>query len=122
MSAIEQTSPIRDQLLDCAKGLKFSTLRTTLSPAMQAAIRENWTHDRFLLSLLRSEKEMRDENRRKVQIRKAGFPQLKYLEDLKRQELPRTVPSCCRNSSRWTLSKTPKILFWREVQEPVKHI
>jgi len=88
MNATELTSPLRDQILDCAKGLKLSALRSTLQPTMQTAIKENWQHDRFLLSLLCSEKDMRDENRRKAQIRKAGFPQLKYLEDLKRQELP----------------------------------
>lgn len=88
MNATEQTSPLRDQILDCARGLKLSALRSTLQPTLQTAIKEDWTHDRFLLSLLCSEKEMRDQNRMKAYIRKAGFPQLKYLEDLKRQELP----------------------------------
>jgi DNA replication protein DnaC len=88
MNATEQTSPLRDQILDCARGLKLSALRSTLQPTLQTAIKEDWTHDRFLLSLLCSEREMRDQNRIKAYIRKAGFPQLKYLEDLKRQELP----------------------------------
>ena len=63
-------------------------MRSSLQPTLQTAIKEEWTHERFLLSLLCAEKEMRDQNRIKANIRKADFPQLKYLEDLKRQELP----------------------------------
>lgn len=88
MTTAGQTSPLRDQILDCAKGLKLSAMRSSLQPTLQTAIKEDWTHERFLLSLLCAEKEMRDLNRIKANIRKADFPQLKYLEDLKRQELP----------------------------------
>lgn len=88
MNTTEDTSTLRDQILECAKVLKLSGMRSNLQPMMQTAIRENWQHDQFLLHLLSSEKDMRDENRKKAQVRKAGFPQLKYLEDIKRDDLP----------------------------------
>jgi len=88
MNATEDTSTLRDQILECAKVLKLSGMRSNLQPMMQTAIRENWQHDQFLLHLLSSEKDTRDENRKKAQVRKAGFPQLKYLEDIKRDDLP----------------------------------
>ena len=88
MNANEQTLPIREQVLDCAKSLKLNGIRSLLQPAMQTAIKENWPYDQFLLSILKSENELREDNHRKAQIRKAGFPQYKYLEDLNRKELP----------------------------------
>ena len=88
MNTMEQTSSLRDQILDCAKTLKLSAIRSNLQPLMQTAIKESWQYDQFLLSLLNREQHMRDENRIKALMRKAGFPQLKYLEDLKRLDLP----------------------------------
>lgn len=87
MSSQEQ-APLRDQILDCAKQLKLSAFRQSLQPTMQTAIKENWQYDQFLFEMLSIELEIRVENRRNAQIRKAGFPQLKYLEDIKRQDLP----------------------------------
>lgn len=88
MNTDEQILSISEQVIDYAKNLKLSGIRLLLQPAMQTAIKESWTYDQFLLSILKSESELREENRRKAQIRKAGFPQFKYLEDLNRKELP----------------------------------
>lgn len=42
----------------------------------------------MILQLLVSEQQARLINRRKAQLRNAGFPQMKYLQDLVRAELP----------------------------------
>ena len=58
-----------------------------LQQASQATT-ENLPYEEYLLRLMEREYLTREENRRKVQIRQAGFPQYKYLHDLKREELP----------------------------------
>lgn len=82
---------VKDQLNVCLKSLKMSAVQSLLQLTMQTAIQENWQYDQFLLSLLEAEKQFREENRRKSQVRRAGFPQLKYLEDLNRKQLPEDI-------------------------------
>ncbi|MGE4587619.1 MAG: ATP-binding protein, partial [Mangrovibacterium sp.] len=81
----EQIIPGKDQLSACLKSLKLSGIHSSLHLTTQTAIREGWPYDRFLFALLQSEKQLREENHRKAQVRKAGFPQYKYLEDLDRK-------------------------------------
>lgn len=88
MTTMEQELSTKDQIAGYARSLKLSGMRTYLQSTMQDAIKEEWPYDRFLLSLLKSENELHEENHRKAQVRKAGFPQYLYLEDLNRKELP----------------------------------
>lgn len=56
---------------------------------VQAAAAEgNWSHTAFLRELLELEVERRIENRKNQRVKRAGFPQLKYLQELQRDELP----------------------------------
>ena len=87
----KQIIPGKDQLSACLKSLKLSGIHSSLQITTQTAIRESWPYDRFLFALLQSEKQLREENHRKAQVRKAGFPQYKYLEDLDRKELPQDL-------------------------------
>ena len=87
----EQIIPGKDQLSACLKSLKLSGIHSSLHLTTQTAIRESWPYDRFLFALLQSEKQIREESHRKAQVRKAGFPQYKYLEDLDRKELPQDL-------------------------------
>jgi len=58
-------------------------------PGVQAAAAEgNWSHTAFLRELLELEVERRIENRKNQRVKRAGFPQLKYLQELQRDELP----------------------------------
>jgi DNA replication protein DnaC len=45
-------------------------------------------YEQLILELLQAELETRLVNRKKAQLRNAGFPQLKHLQDLVRTELP----------------------------------
>lgn len=62
-----------------ARDFRFITLAT----------QENWPHRTLVCRLLAREMELRIENRRKQRVRIAGFPELKYLQELIREELPK---------------------------------
>ena len=71
------------------KELRLPTLRKNYETAATEAARENLSFEQYLHGLLLLEFEVRAENRKKAQIRQAGFPQLKYLQDLSREDLPK---------------------------------
>ena len=49
----------------------------------------NWSHRALICRLLAREVKERIEVRRKQRVRVAGFPELKYLQELQRDELPK---------------------------------
>jgi len=71
------------------KELRLPTLRKNYETAATEAARENLSFEQYLHGLLLLEFEVRAANRKKAQIRQAGFPQLKYLQDLSREDLPK---------------------------------
>ena len=72
-----------------AKELRLPILRKNYEIAATEAARGNLSFEQYLHGLLLMECEVRAENRKKAQIRQAGFPQLKYLQDLSREDLPK---------------------------------
>jgi len=68
--------------------LKLPTLRRELDVVAVEAAQEKLSYEDFLLRLLEQELSVRIENRRKAQMRQAGFAQYKYLHDINREELP----------------------------------
>jgi DNA replication protein DnaC len=71
------------------KELRLPTLQKNYETAATEAARENLSFEQYLHGLLLLEFEVRAANRKKAQIRQAGFPQLKYLQDLSREDLPK---------------------------------
>ena len=71
-----------------SKELRLPTFRKNYETEALEATRGNLTFEQYLHGLMQQEYEARAENRKKSQIRKAGFPQLKYLQDLSREDLP----------------------------------
>jgi DNA replication protein DnaC len=71
-----------------SKELRLPTFRKNYETAAIEATRGKLTFEQYLHGLMQQEYEARAENRKKSQIRKAGFPQLKYLQDLSREDLP----------------------------------
>ena len=71
-----------------SKELRLPTFRKNYESAALEAMQDKLSFEQYLLGLLRKEYEARAENRRKAQIRQAGFPQLKYLQDISRDDLP----------------------------------
>jgi len=72
-----------------SKELRLPTFRKNYQSAAIEAARDNLSFEQYLQGLMQQEYEARAENRKKTQIRQAGFPQLKYLQDLIREDLPR---------------------------------
>lgn len=71
------------------KELRLPTFRKNYEIAASEAARESLSFEQYLHGLLLQEYEVRAENRKKTLIRQAGFPELKYLQDLNREELPK---------------------------------
>lgn len=62
--------------------------RTELEQIAQESAKENVDYETFLLKLMEREYQVRLENRKKEQIRQAGFPAKMHLHDLRRELLP----------------------------------
>jgi len=71
-----------------AKELKLPTVKESLEDMLADAAEQHWDHLHFLCALLQREVEQRYENRKYIRIRKASFPQMKYLQELVREDLP----------------------------------
>jgi DNA replication protein DnaC len=77
-----------EQIQALSLKLRLPAFRTNLQEVCRTAVKERQPIEEVLLLLLQSEEQMRSINRKKAQMRHAGFPQLKHLEDLKISELP----------------------------------
>ena len=78
----------KDIICQYAKELKLATVRENLSLFVEDAMREQWGYLMFLRRLFEEEVTCRHEKSKIIRIHRADFPQMKYLEELKREELP----------------------------------
>lgn len=78
-------------LMDLTQELHLRAVRNKYDELLQVAQREKWSYERFICSLLDAEYRQRLENSQAKRLRTAGFPQYKYIEDLKRDELPEGI-------------------------------
>ena len=79
---------INEQIIKYSKELRLPTFRSEFKQLAIEAAKQQLDYESFLLGLMEKEYEMRLENRKKSQIRQAGFPSKLYLYDLKRDLLP----------------------------------
>ena len=79
---------INEQIIKYSKELRLPTFRRDFKQQAIEAAKEQLDYETFLLHLMENEYEMRLENRKKSQIRQAGFPSKMYLYDIKREFLP----------------------------------
>ena len=79
---------IMDQIAKASLDLRLAAFRNELERIVNQAVTESASYEQVILDLLKAEQEVRLINRKKVQMRNAAFPQLKYLQDLNRAELP----------------------------------
>lgn len=77
-----------EQIHQISVDLRLPVFGKDLELVLAKAVKEETPYEQVLLQLLLSEQESRLANRKKAQLRNAGFPQLKYLQDLIRTELP----------------------------------
>jgi DNA replication protein DnaC len=78
----------KDIICQCAKELKLATVRENISIFVEDATREQWGYLVFLRRLLEEELTSRREKSKIIRMHRADFPQMKYLEELQREELP----------------------------------
>ncbi len=79
----------KERAFNYAKELKLPVLRDELEDFISLATEEDWSYRTFICRLLSKEMDVRLENRRRQRVRTAGFPELKYLQELQREELPK---------------------------------
>ena len=78
-------------IYDHCRTLKLGGVKGSVDVMLEEAVTQKWSHDRFLAELLIKEEDHREKARRRALVSKAHFPQLKYLEDLDRSELPKDM-------------------------------
>ena len=81
-------TPIKEQIIKYSKELRLPMFRREFEHTAIMAAKEGTDYETFLLRLMEKEYETRLENRKKSQIRQAGFPSRMYLHDLNREQLP----------------------------------
>jgi DNA replication protein DnaC len=79
---------IIDQITQLSQDLKLPSFSKHLQTAITEGLKQNASHEEVILAILTKEAEQRNINREKARLRNANFPQLKYLQDLDRDELP----------------------------------
>lgn len=78
----------KEQLYALASELKIASIKDSLDELIEMSGKENWGQIRFVCELMSKEVDRRNENRKQQKIKAAHFPELKYLEELDRIELP----------------------------------
>ena len=86
--AMDHYTPESELIAKYTKELKLPAVKDCLEDIISEARTHGWDHCQFLAELLRKEVEQRYENRKYMRIRKASFPQMKYLQELVREDLP----------------------------------
>jgi len=79
---------IIDQINQISLDLRLAAFRNDIKDIITQAVEQTASYEQVILDLLKAEQQIRLINRKKVQMRNAAFPQLKYLQDINRQDLP----------------------------------
>jgi len=77
-----------EQIHAISLDLRLPTFRKDIDKVLAKALKEKTPFEQVLLELLQAEQDLRLINRKRMQMRNAGFPQLKYLQDIIISELP----------------------------------
>lgn len=85
---MEPKNLLKESVVAYAKELRLPSVWKSYQELIEQAQKEVWSYEVFLLQLLKREAESRIDNRRKSQMRRAGFPQYKYLQEISRNDLP----------------------------------
>lgn len=91
------TKDIKQKIEELSRTLHLPAFRREYEQQTIHALAESLSYEAFLLRLMELESQTREANRRKAQIRQAGFVQYKYLHDLSRVDLPLTPQINFRN-------------------------
>ncbi len=86
---MQLTQNTNQQIINYSTELRLPVFRRDFKEIAIEAAKLNQDHETFLLTLMEREYLTRLENRKKSQIRQAGFPSKMYLNDLQREFLPK---------------------------------
>lgn len=78
----------KERIVHYAKDLKLGIVKDIIDDVVSDAVQNQWDYWHFLCELLRQEAEHRAEVRKYQRIRKAGFPQMKYIQELVLEDMP----------------------------------
>jgi len=79
---------ITEDIISYSKELRLPALRRDFEVQAKESAKQNHSYEEYLLKILQIEFDLRLENRKKSQIRQAGFPSKMYLNELNRDSLP----------------------------------
>lgn len=79
----------KELVIQYARELKIAVIRDELEDFITLGTQQNWSYRTLICQILGKEVELRTEHRRKQRVKRAGFPELKYLQELVREELPK---------------------------------
>ena len=79
---------MEEQIKELAASLRLGAFGAELDDFLLQAVENKWSNIELLYHLLERETELKAENRKRQRVRTAGFPQLLYLNELVRTELP----------------------------------
>lgn len=85
---MKQEKDIKQKIIAYARELKMPVFRDEMEQVVAEANAGQWSYYDFMAEMMRREVERRNENGRQQRIRRAGFTNLRYLEELDRTELP----------------------------------
>ena len=105
-----------------AKELKLASVRENAALFAEDAMREQWGYLSFLRRLLEEEMTQRREKSKITRIHRADFPQMKYLEELQREEPPWRGRCCCRRWKHWSLSRKGEVSSCMAILVQARHI
>ena len=80
---------INDKIMHYSRQLRLPGFRKYYQSIQEEMSAEGNDYSEYLARLLEIEYQERKERRKKLQIKLAGFPQLKYLQELKLEDLPK---------------------------------
>lgn len=77
-----------ERIITASRRLSMNSVAESIADILQQAASQNRSHASVIASLLESEVASRSQAAQRRRIRAAAFPQLKYLHDIIREELP----------------------------------
>lgn len=85
------TAALHTELAEALKTLRMPTIKSCYAEEAEAARRESLTHERYLLELVRREREQRRIGRIERLLRQSRLPREKTIESFERSRLPLKV-------------------------------
>lgn len=82
---------INKQITEYSKALRLPVFGRDYKELAREAAKDRIEYEEYLLKLMEREWEVKQENRKKAQVRNARFPSRMYLTDLERDQLPRSA-------------------------------